>query len=184
MKNFHRSRFLFDISVKLRIFLERLSGVTYVNLQWGALSSAWEGDAMVSQISRGLLFSPQTFAGNMNADSVMHHKLLHSVRARFIRFVPLEWNPSGKIGMRVEVYGCSYSKCRHAPSTLMCCERRPPPRVTSLSTLWWQSQVVSKLFEAFNNFCTFENVKFNPELGKLFFCLGMKQLGSDNVIRA
>ncbi|XP_032209818.1 contactin-associated protein-like 5 isoform X2 [Mustela erminea] len=49
-----------------------------------------------------------TFAGNMNADSVMHHKLLHSVRARFVRFVPLEWNPSGKIGMRVEVYGCSY----------------------------------------------------------------------------
>uniref|UniRef100_A0A096N4T6 Contactin associated protein family member 5 n=1 Tax=Papio anubis TaxID=9555 RepID=A0A096N4T6_PAPAN len=49
-----------------------------------------------------------TFAGNMNADSVVHHKLLHSVRARFVRFVPLEWNPSGKIGMRVEVYGCSY----------------------------------------------------------------------------
>ncbi|ELW64282.1 Contactin-associated protein-like 5 [Tupaia chinensis] len=44
----------------------------------------------------------------MNADSVVHHKLLHSVRARFVRFVPLEWNPSGKIGMRVEVYGCSY----------------------------------------------------------------------------
>nr|XP_034369084.1 contactin-associated protein like 5-3 isoform X3 [Arvicanthis niloticus] len=49
-----------------------------------------------------------TFIGNMNADSVVHHKLLHSVRARFIRFVPLEWNPDGKIGMRVEVYGCSY----------------------------------------------------------------------------
>ncbi|XP_059136744.1 contactin-associated protein-like 5 isoform X3 [Peromyscus eremicus] len=49
-----------------------------------------------------------TFAGNMNADSVVHHKLLHSVRTRFVRFVPLEWNPSGKIGMRVEVYGCSY----------------------------------------------------------------------------
>uniref|UniRef100_A0A452DZK7 Contactin associated protein family member 5 n=1 Tax=Capra hircus TaxID=9925 RepID=A0A452DZK7_CAPHI len=63
---------------------------------------------MVSLISPGFHFFPQTFAGNMNADSVMHHKLLHSVRARFIRFVPLEWNPSGKIGMRVEVYGCSY----------------------------------------------------------------------------
>ncbi|XP_035878469.1 contactin-associated protein-like 5 [Phyllostomus discolor] len=49
-----------------------------------------------------------TFVGNTNADSVMHHKLLHAVRARFVRFVPLEWNPSGKIGMRVEVYGCSY----------------------------------------------------------------------------
>ncbi|KAL6035621.1 hypothetical protein STEG23_036457, partial [Scotinomys teguina] len=50
----------------------------------------------------------QTFVGNMNADSVVHHKLLHSMRTRFVRFVPLEWNPSGKIGMRVEVYGCSY----------------------------------------------------------------------------
>ncbi|XP_040593711.1 contactin-associated protein-like 5 isoform X2 [Mesocricetus auratus] len=49
-----------------------------------------------------------TFVGNMNADSVVHHKLLYSVRTRFVRFVPLEWNPSGKIGMRVEVYGCSY----------------------------------------------------------------------------
>ncbi|KAM6179045.1 contactin-associated protein-like 5 isoform 2-T2 [Rhynchocyon petersi] len=49
-----------------------------------------------------------TFAGNMNADSVVHHRLPHSVKARFIRFVPLQWNPSGKIGMRVEVYGCSY----------------------------------------------------------------------------
>nr|XP_008537586.1 PREDICTED: contactin-associated protein-like 5 [Equus przewalskii] len=56
----------------------------------------------------GLYVPWETFAGNMNADSVMHHKLLHSVRARFVRFVPLEWNPSGKIGMRVEVYGCSY----------------------------------------------------------------------------
>ncbi|KAM5326786.1 contactin-associated protein-like 5 isoform 2-T2 [Glossophaga mutica] len=49
-----------------------------------------------------------TFVGNTNADSVVHHKLLHAVRARFVRFVPLEWNPNGKIGMRVEVYGCSY----------------------------------------------------------------------------
>ncbi|KAM7104378.1 contactin-associated protein-like 5 isoform 2-T2 [Molossus nigricans] len=49
-----------------------------------------------------------TFAGNTNADGVVHHRLLHPVRARFVRFVPLEWNPSGRIGMRVEVYGCSY----------------------------------------------------------------------------
>lgn len=55
-------------------------------------------------------FSLQTFVGNTNADGVVYHKLLHSVRARFVRFVPLEWNPNGQIGMRVEVYGCSYSK--------------------------------------------------------------------------
>lgn len=85
----------------------------------GAL--AGKATALVAQTSSGLPFSLQTFAGNMNADSVMHHKLLHSVRARFIRFVPLEWNPSGKIGMRVEVYGCSYSKYPCALiSTLVC----------------------------------------------------------------
>ncbi|XP_073161130.1 contactin-associated protein-like 5 isoform X3 [Lepidochelys kempii] len=48
------------------------------------------------------------FTGNTNADSVVHHKLLHSVKTRFLRFVPLKWNPSGRIGLRVEVYGCSY----------------------------------------------------------------------------
>ncbi|GAB1285337.1 Contactin-associated protein-like 5-2 [Apodemus speciosus] len=61
-----------------------------------------------------------TFLGNMNADSVVHHKLLHSVRARFVRFVPLEWNPNGKIGMRVEVYGCSYKMLqKHAASRVI-----------------------------------------------------------------
>nr|XP_042698984.1 contactin-associated protein-like 5 isoform X3 [Chrysemys picta bellii] len=50
----------------------------------------------------------QVFTGNTNADSVVHHKLLHSVKTRFLRFVPLKWNPSGRIGLRVEVYGCSY----------------------------------------------------------------------------
>ncbi|XP_020818787.1 contactin-associated protein-like 5 isoform X1 [Phascolarctos cinereus] len=49
-----------------------------------------------------------TVSGNTNADSIVHHKFLHSVKARFIRFVPMEWNPNGKIGMRVEAYGCSY----------------------------------------------------------------------------
>nr|XP_048299699.1 contactin-associated protein-like 5 [Myodes glareolus] len=48
----------------------------------------------------------------------MHHKLLHSVRTRFIRFVPLEWNPSGRIGMRVEVYGCSYNDSKARLSSI------------------------------------------------------------------
>ncbi|XP_018424066.1 PREDICTED: contactin-associated protein-like 5 [Nanorana parkeri] len=48
------------------------------------------------------------FPGNINADGVVNHKFQHSMKARFVRFVPLEWNPSGRIGMRVEVYGCSY----------------------------------------------------------------------------
>ncbi|XP_059503506.1 contactin-associated protein-like 5 isoform X2 [Stegostoma tigrinum] len=48
------------------------------------------------------------FTGNANADGVVRHKLQYSIKARLLRFVPLEWNPHGRIGMRVEVYGCSY----------------------------------------------------------------------------
>uniref|UniRef100_A0A8D0HL23 Contactin associated protein family member 5 n=1 Tax=Sphenodon punctatus TaxID=8508 RepID=A0A8D0HL23_SPHPU len=46
--------------------------------------------------------------GNTNADSIVDHKFLHSMKARFLRFVPLNWNVNGKIGLRAEVYGCSY----------------------------------------------------------------------------
>uniref|UniRef100_A0A672V786 Contactin associated protein family member 5 n=1 Tax=Strigops habroptila TaxID=2489341 RepID=A0A672V786_STRHB len=49
------------------------------------------------------------FTGNNNADSVVHHKLLHSTKARFLRFIPLKWNAGGRIGLRVEVFGCSYN---------------------------------------------------------------------------
>ncbi|NXN07579.1 CNTP4 protein, partial [Indicator maculatus] len=51
------------------------------------------------------------FSGNTNADSVIYYKLQHAIKARFLRFVPLDWNPSGRIGMRIEVYGCTYSNC-------------------------------------------------------------------------
>ncbi|XP_042678856.1 contactin-associated protein-like 4 [Centrocercus urophasianus] len=47
-------------------------------------------------------------SGNTNADSVVYYKLQHSIKARFLRFVPLDWNPNGRIGMRIEVYGCTY----------------------------------------------------------------------------
>ncbi|KAM4877959.1 contactin-associated protein-like 3 isoform 2-T2 [Thomomys bottae] len=48
------------------------------------------------------------FPGNTNADSVVHHSLQPPFEARFLRFLPLAWNPKGRIGMRVEVYGCAY----------------------------------------------------------------------------
>uniref|UniRef100_A0A671PU85 Contactin-associated protein-like 5 n=1 Tax=Sinocyclocheilus anshuiensis TaxID=1608454 RepID=A0A671PU85_9TELE len=46
--------------------------------------------------------------GNVNPDSVVHHKLSQSIRTRFLRFVPLECSPSGRVGLRVAVYGCAY----------------------------------------------------------------------------
>uniref|UniRef100_A0A452RU68 Uncharacterized protein n=1 Tax=Ursus americanus TaxID=9643 RepID=A0A452RU68_URSAM len=50
----------------------------------------------------------QGFPGNTNADSVVHYRLQPSFEARFLRFLPLAWNPKGRIGMRIEVYGCAY----------------------------------------------------------------------------
>lgn len=48
------------------------------------------------------------FVGNINSEAVVQNRLSHPVRTRFLRFVPLDWNPSGWMGLRLEVYGCSY----------------------------------------------------------------------------
>lgn len=53
-------------------------------------------------------FFLQAFPGNINSDSVVRHDLQHPVIARHVRIVPLDWNGEGRIGLRVEVYGCSY----------------------------------------------------------------------------
>ncbi|XP_068461432.1 contactin-associated protein-like 4 isoform X2 [Clinocottus analis] len=50
-----------------------------------------------------------SFPGNSNADSVVQYKLQQPAIARFLRLVPLDWNPSGRIGLRLEAYGCPYT---------------------------------------------------------------------------
>lgn len=52
----------------------------------------------------------QSFVGNVNPEAVVQNKLSQPVRTRFLRFVPLDWNPSGWMGLRVEVFGCPYSE--------------------------------------------------------------------------
>ncbi|KAM8838666.1 contactin-associated protein-like 4 isoform 2-T3 [Synchiropus picturatus] len=49
-----------------------------------------------------------SFPGNTNADSVVHYKLQQPAVARFLRLIPLGWNPNGRIGLRMEMYGCPY----------------------------------------------------------------------------
>uniref|UniRef100_A0A4W6C7K5 Contactin associated protein like 3 n=1 Tax=Lates calcarifer TaxID=8187 RepID=A0A4W6C7K5_LATCA len=49
------------------------------------------------------------FPGNSNADSVVQYKLQQPAIARFLRLIPLDWNPSGRIGLRLETYGCPYT---------------------------------------------------------------------------
>lgn len=53
----------------------------------------------------------QAFPGNSNADSVVSHKLQHPAIARYVRIIP-DRNPGGRIGLRLETYGCPYSQSR------------------------------------------------------------------------
>lgn len=53
---------------------------------------------------------------------MVQNKLQQSAVARFLRLVPLDWNPSGRIGLRLEVYGCPYSESL-------------PPHIPTLVTL-------------------------------------------------
>ena len=70
--------------------------------------------AFVSSVSRNgcpvsghnyisfLLF--QVFEGNKDSNSVFTNRLSQPIRARYIRFIPVEWH--NHISMRVEIYGC------------------------------------------------------------------------------
>uniref|UniRef100_A0A1A8QBP0 Contactin-associated protein-like 2 n=2 Tax=Nothobranchius TaxID=28779 RepID=A0A1A8QBP0_9TELE len=49
-----------------------------------------------------------SFKGNTNSEDVTRHQLEHAILARYIRFVPLDWNREGRIGVRLELYGCSH----------------------------------------------------------------------------
>uniref|UniRef100_A0A672NQV0 Contactin associated protein like 3 n=1 Tax=Sinocyclocheilus grahami TaxID=75366 RepID=A0A672NQV0_SINGR len=48
------------------------------------------------------------FIGNSDTDTVVQHKLPHSIRTRYMRILPLEGSPKGGMGLRLEVYGCTY----------------------------------------------------------------------------
>ncbi|XP_034717474.1 contactin-associated protein-like 2a isoform X1 [Etheostoma cragini] len=48
------------------------------------------------------------FSGNSNSEISVRHELQQGIVARFLRLVPLDWSEEGRIGLRIEVYGCSY----------------------------------------------------------------------------
>uniref|UniRef100_A0A8B9F3E8 Contactin associated protein 1 n=1 Tax=Amazona collaria TaxID=241587 RepID=A0A8B9F3E8_9PSIT len=49
-----------------------------------------------------------TFFGNVNESGVVRHDLHYPILARYIRIIPVAWNPRGKIGLRLGLYGCPY----------------------------------------------------------------------------
>ncbi|KAG7268371.1 hypothetical protein CRUP_031982 [Coryphaenoides rupestris] len=53
-------------------------------------------------------YSSSDWTSNSESESVARHELQRLIVARYVRFVPLQWSKEGRIGLRVEVFGCSY----------------------------------------------------------------------------
>ena len=59
----------------------------------------------------------QEFDGNTDKNNVVYHDLNPPITARYIRFLPVEWED--EISMRVELYGCVKGKENGFPLKLM-----------------------------------------------------------------
>uniref|UniRef100_A0A4W5P432 Contactin associated protein-like 5b n=1 Tax=Hucho hucho TaxID=62062 RepID=A0A4W5P432_9TELE len=102
----------------LQLDLREKMEVTAIATQGRSGSSDWVTSFMLQFSDSGLAWkqyrqSEDTgvrfcLSGNTNSEGVVQHKLVHSITARFLRFVPLDWSTTGWIGLRVEVYGCVY----------------------------------------------------------------------------
>ncbi|XP_010607783.1 contactin-associated protein-like 4 isoform X1 [Fukomys damarensis] len=99
----------------LQIDLGERMEITSVATQGGYGSSNWVTSYLLMFSDSGRNWKQYRqedsiwgFSGNVNADSVVYYRLQPSIKARFLRFIPLEWNPKGRIGMRIEAFGCAY----------------------------------------------------------------------------
>uniref|UniRef100_A0A8C8GLA4 Contactin-associated protein-like 5 n=1 Tax=Oncorhynchus tshawytscha TaxID=74940 RepID=A0A8C8GLA4_ONCTS len=99
----------------LQLDLRQKMEVTAIATQGRSGSSDWVTSFMLLFSDSGLAWKQYgqsedtgTYTGNTNSEGVVQHKLVHSIAARFLRFVPLDWSTTGWIGLRVEVYGCVY----------------------------------------------------------------------------
>uniref|UniRef100_A0A3B3UTL5 Contactin associated protein family member 5 n=1 Tax=Poecilia latipinna TaxID=48699 RepID=A0A3B3UTL5_9TELE len=99
----------------LQVDLREQMEVTAVATQGRYDSSDWVSSYLLLYSDTGRIWKQyrhedglERFDGNVNSETVVQNKLSHPVKTRFLRFVPLDWNPSGWMGLRVEVFGCSY----------------------------------------------------------------------------
>ncbi|KAM6919785.1 LOW QUALITY PROTEIN: contactin-associated protein-like 4 [Lycodopsis pacificus] len=102
-----------------------------------------------------------SFPGNSNADSVVQYKLQQPAIARFLRLIPLDWNPSGRIGLRLETYGCPYTSgvvSLDGGSSSLVYRLSPGPRGTS-------REVVSLKFKTLRNSGTLLHAEGEGGLG-------------------
>ncbi|KAM4561270.1 contactin-associated protein-like 5 isoform 1-T1 [Fundulus diaphanus] len=99
----------------LQVDLREQMEVTSVATQGRYDSSDWVSSYLLLYSDTGHIWKQyrhedglERFDGNANSETVVQNKLSHPLKTRFLRFVPLDWNPSGWMGLRVEVFGCSY----------------------------------------------------------------------------
>uniref|UniRef100_A0AAZ3R6L6 Contactin-associated protein-like 5 n=1 Tax=Oncorhynchus tshawytscha TaxID=74940 RepID=A0AAZ3R6L6_ONCTS len=100
----------------LQLDLREKMEITAIATQGRSGSSDWVSSFMLLFSDSSLAWKQygqsedtgQTYRGNTNSEGVVQHKLVHSITARFLRFIPLDWSTTGWIGLRVEVYGCAY----------------------------------------------------------------------------
>ncbi|KAF0041817.1 hypothetical protein F2P81_005349 [Scophthalmus maximus] len=100
----------------LEVDLERRTQITAVATQGRYGSSDWLTAYLLMFSDTGHNWrqhrqedSLGAFPGNSNADTVVQYKLDQPVIARYLRLIPLDWNPTGRIGLRLEIYGCRYT---------------------------------------------------------------------------
>uniref|UniRef100_A0A665XE91 Contactin associated protein like 3 n=1 Tax=Echeneis naucrates TaxID=173247 RepID=A0A665XE91_ECHNA len=97
-----------------------------------------------------------SFPGNSNADSVVQYKLQQPTIARLLRLLPLDWNPSGRIGLRLETYGCPYTSdvvsLDGSSSSSLVYRLSPAPKQTS-------KEVISLKFKTLRNSGTLLHAK-------------------------
>ncbi|KAG9350159.1 hypothetical protein JZ751_026512 [Albula glossodonta] len=76
--------------------------VTKYTLLYGDRPDSW-----TPYIQRG---GNSTLSGNWNYHQVKRHNFHYAFTAKHLRFLPLGWNTKwgGKIGVRLEIYGCPY----------------------------------------------------------------------------
>lgn len=77
------------------------------------LPGGWEsGGCRQLLLQAELCLYHQTFFGNVNESGVVRHDLHYPILARYVRIIPVAWNPRGKIGLRLGLYGCPYREYR------------------------------------------------------------------------
>ncbi|MCI4391514.1 hypothetical protein PGIGA_G00135420 [Pangasianodon gigas] len=104
-----------DHSPWLQVDLGSRKQVTAIATQGRYSSSDWTTRYRLLYSDTGRNWKPYhqdgniwAFTGNSNTESMVRYDLQHIIVARFLRFIPLDWSEEGRIGLRIEIYGCLY----------------------------------------------------------------------------